>query len=399
MTGSEKYREPKKKILHVIDALNYGGAQQLLLLIAASTARQAYHTVVCSFQENDDLKAAIESSGARVYVFYRHRPSILRPHRLAAYIYRNIKQIHHICRQHSVDVIHCHLSDAEFIGILAGRLAGVRRILTTVHYPDLLPLRRGADPRTFLRMLVTRILYSWVNNVVAVSAEVAHQLKSLFAVGPSKLRVTINRIDIDRFANVDPLPERRLSLGLLPGDRVLCTVARLMPPKGHAVLLVAMRRMVDDDAAIKLLLVGDGDLKPRLQQQCRELDLENNVLFLGSRDDVPELLAICEIFVLPSLWEGTSLALLEAMAAKKPIVCTDIPGNEGLLGHGRSCLKVPVQNPVALAEAIKRLLDDPHLAQDLGAQAYGIARRRFDIRTTMQELEHLWGVERRKDES
>lgn len=381
-----------KTILHIIDALNYGGAQKLLVLLAKWTAKDSYKTIVCSFQPHNDLRQEIAASGARVICFNRPRPSSLRPHAFFAYIYRNLRDLLTLCAQEQVDVIQCHLSDAEFLGILAGRLAHTRRIITTVHYPDLLPARRSADIRNRLRILVTRILYGWADYVIAVSRDVAGQIKKIYRTGPGKIRIIVNRIDVESFAQARPPAGLRAELGLGQKERVLTVVGRLMPPKGHRYLIDAMAFVSARFADVKLLCVGDGDLRRSLMQRCEALELGGRIRFLGSRADIPEILALSHIFVLPSLWEGTSLALLEAMAAAKPIVATEIPGNRGLLEHGQNAYLVPPGRSRELYKGIAFLLEHPRIAQRYGKAAFQVARTRFDIRQTVSSLEALWNA-------
>ncbi len=377
-------------ILHVIDALNYGGAQKLLVSLAQWTPKRLYKTLICSLQENEELKDQFESLNVPVFCFHRPRPSISRPHLFGTYFFHNIRDIMRICRQEKVDVIQCHLSDAEFIGILAGRLTGIPRILTTIHYPDLLPPRRAGDFRNFLRWLYTKIIYKWVDAIIAVSEDVSQKLQEIFGQKPPKVRVMMNRIDVQAFATAPPSEDLRKSLGLLPQNRILTTVARLMPPKGHAYLIEAMHQLVPKFEDLKLLLVGDGDLRQPLKKKCAGLGLMEHTLFLGSRRDIPAILALTQIFILPSLWEGTSLALLEAMASCKPIVATDIPGNRSVLQHQKNSCLVPPGNAAALAEAIVFLLEHPDVGHKYAQNAHELACTRFDIRQSIDELEKLW---------
>ena len=127
-------------------------------------------------------------------------------------------------------------------------------------------------------------------------------------------------------------------LGIDRKDRVLTNVGRLRTQKGQTFLLDAMASLVSAFEGIKLLILGEGDLLPTLKRKLEALGLSNRVKFLGNRSDVPDILALTEIFVFPSLWEGTSLALLEAMAAGKPIVATDIPGNRTVLQHMKTAI-------------------------------------------------------------
>ena len=381
----------KRTILHVIDALNVGGAQELLVLLAEKTPKSAYRTLVCTIQPDLTIKNRIESQDVPVYCLNRSRPSISHPLAFISYFYNNIKEIAAICRQQEVDVVHCHLSDAEFIGILAGRLCRTERVISTVHYPALLPERRAGDLRNYLRIAATRIIYHLADSVIAVSDDVSEKLQTVFRLTPAKIKVIINGIDVEKIHGTLPKPEWLSSLGALPGQRLVTAVGRLMPPKGHLHLVEALPQLISEFGNLKLLLAGDGDLRGRLEQLSQSLKVQNHVSFLGSRNDVQEILALTEIFVLPSLSEGTSLALLEAMAAGKPIVATDIPGNRAVLKHENNCLLIPAGNSQKLAEAIAFLLEHPLVAASYGRKAYEDVYGRFNIEQTLEQLIAIWG--------
>jgi len=374
----------------VIDALNIGGAQELLVLLADKTPKSAYQTLVCVIQPDVTLKSRIESKGVPVFCMNRSRPSILCPMDFIIYFYQNIRDIMFLCRRYRVDVVHCHLSDAEFAGILAGWLYGARRIISTVHYPALLPERKSGDIRNYLRIAATRLLYRLANAVVAVSDDVAQQLKDVFHLAPSKIKIVVNGIDVEAIHRKLPDPDILPTLCVLPGQRLVTSVGRLMPPKGHSYLIAAMPPLVHQVENVRLLLAGDGDLKAALEQLSQNLKVQDVINFLGSRSDVVDILALSEVFVLPSVSEGTSLALLEAMAASRPIVATDIPGNRAVLKHGHNCLLVPPGNPEKLADAISFLLNHPGIAAEYGKNAYQDVCQRFNIDETISRLIALW---------
>lgn len=382
----------RRHILHLIDALNVGGAQELLVLLAKCSPKEHYRTSVCVLQPNLEMRAKLESHGARVICFNRPRPSILKPHRLISYFYRNVRDIVAFCRREHVDVLQCHLSDAEFIGIFAGHLAGTERVLTTLHDPKILPVRRSSDPRNVLRRLVTRLLYKWTDAVVAVSDELAERITRFVHFDPAKIHVIINGIDAESLGKTPFSGELASKLGLKPGDRVLLTAARLTLQKGHVYLLEALDRLLRSHPQTVLLLAGDGELKEELMGRCRAMGVPDHVRFLGSRSDVPDLLALADVFVLPSLWEGTSLALLEAMAAAKPIVATDIPGNRETLMPRNCGLLVPPGDSAALARGMAELLDHPDAGREYGRRAAEVVAERFDVRRSIEQLELLWGT-------
>ncbi len=151
-----------------------------------------------------------------------------------------LKGIGGICRQENIDIIQCSLSEAEFFGILAGRLYYVHRIITTVHYPDLLPKRTEFSLRNYLRAVSTRKLYRWTDSIVAVSNEISGNIVKVFRISPEKIFIVPNRIDTKSFQLKKNISPDTIHPLLTADHRILCMVGRLMPPKGHSYLFQAM---------------------------------------------------------------------------------------------------------------------------------------------------------------
>lgn len=351
--------------------------------LAARIPREICQTIVCALQPPCDIAEPLSWAGARVVCLNRPRPSIARTDKFYWYVCRNFRNIVQLCRSEHVNVVHCHLSDAEFLGILAGLYARVPRVVTTVHYPDLLPPRHWSSIRNFLRRILTWLLYQQVDMIVAVSEEIACNIRDLVPSCAKKVRVIINGIDTVTFADVSP-PAFTVPIKL-------CTVARLMPPKGHRFLIEAVHRLSSSGRNIRLLLAGEGELRQELEERTRAYGLEDIVVFLGNRQDVVNVLSEADIFVFPSLWEGTSLALLEAMAAARPIVASDIPGIRNVIQNGATGLLAQPGNPELLAQTISVFIDNPDFAKACGQRARTVARERFDIRRTVTALYDVWG--------
>lgn len=384
----------KRHVLHVIDALNHGGAQRFLVLLAEGIHRDRFAMTVCVLQPDLTLKQTLESKGVEVLCLQRQRPSILSPLRFISYLSRNIRDLECYCRTNAIDVLHCHLSDAEFLGILAGHLASVGRLLTTVHYPALLPERKASDFRNRLRRLWTKTVYHrWTDCVVAVSEDIAAILIQDFGIQRDKVQVICNGVNLSDFEKMEASGKAlRHSLGLKKHHRIIISVARLAPPKGQKYLLEAMSRLLPRFPELILLLAGDGELRGALEEQCTCLGLKDHVRFLGSRSDVAELLAISELFVFPSVSEGTSLALLEAMASARGVVATAIPGNEEVIRHQENGFLVAPCNAEELAQGIAFLLENPGIARSYGECARRFVRDHFDIRKTIEAYEALWSA-------
>jgi len=375
--------------LHVIDALNIGGAQELLALLS-KWAPPGRNMAVCVLQPRLDAKARLEANGVPVHAFNRPRPSIFSPFRFLAYIVGNLRDIARLKKKLGADVIHCHLSDAEFLGILAGRLSGARKVTMTFHTPMLLPERANGDPRNRLRIWAMRLIYRRADAVVAVSAETLAALRDVVGIDPARLVLIPNGVDCDDLASRTPSEKLRRELGLGPNDRVMLNLGRLVPLKGQIFIIQALERLADSQPGLKLLIAGDGPEESVLAGEIARLGLGDRAFLLGARSDVADLLAISDVVVGASLWEGTSLALMEAMAAGKPLAVTNIPGNRELLADDVSALMFPPADAPAMAHAVGRLLTEPALAERLVRSAQAKARQTFDIRRVVAAYEALW---------
>ncbi len=379
-----------KKVLHIIDALNVGGAQELLALMAKHKG-STFDMAVCVLQPGTSLKARIESYGVRVYALDRTRESILRPVAFLRYGLGNLFDIIRICRDEQVDIVHAHLSDAEYLGFFATILGRARYFFTTVHTPALLPESQGHNLRNLARSLLMRVIHARAKKVVAVSKDTAALLHRQSGVSQAKLRIIANGVETKSIANHQPTFGRD-ALGLDGSDHLLLCVGRLTLAKGHSYLLEAMRLLLPSLPNVKLLIAGDGELREELEELARSLKITDSVFFLGSRKDIPDLLALSDTYVSASVFEGTSLAVMEAMSAGKPIVGTNIPGNLELLEQNVNAVLVPPADAQSLADAITRLCGDAQLAATLGRNAQKKAHAEFDIMAVIRKYVDAWGI-------
>jgi glycosyltransferase involved in cell wall biosynthesis len=269
-------------------------------------------------------------------------------------------------RRERPDVFHAHMSSpvAAKWGLTAAVLAGVPAVVGTVQViSDYVP-----DRSTLLQL---RLLARRVDRYLAVSREIAEALVADYRWPAPKIEVLHNAVAVERFGGSGS-PQLRRELGA-EGRPLVLTAARLSDQKGHPVLFQAATEVPEAVFA----LAGEGPERPRLEELAGRLGIADRVRFLGRRDDMPELLATCDVFALPSLYEGTSLAVLEAMAARRVVVSSAIGGTEELVEDGRSGVLVPPGDAGALAAALRRLLAEPDLRERLAAQARERVERDF----------------------
>jgi glycosyltransferase involved in cell wall biosynthesis len=217
--------------------------------------------------------------------------------------------------------------------------------------------------------------------ILAVSEDVKTRYAQELRVPARKLVVVRNAIRVTP-AGRTPDPALRAALVAGRPDYVVLTPARLHPQKGHTYLLAAAVKIPD----ATFVLAGDGPLRAELEAHARNLGVTDRCVFLGDRTDVPDLLAAADLFVLPSLFEGLPVSVLEAMAAERPVVATAIGGTDEVVRHEETGLLVPPCDPSALAAAISRIRSDPSLARRLAAAGRERVEREFSSEVTARKV-------------
>jgi glycosyltransferase involved in cell wall biosynthesis len=236
--------------------------------------------------------------------------------------------------------------------------------------------------------LVDRALCAAATAVIATSRAVARR----FAWAGAKVRLVPNGVDLKRFAPRSPSAALRASLGVPPSAPVALSIGRHVPEKGYRHLVDAALLVERARAGVRWVLVGDGELRHELEAQARRLGLAGAMHFAGWRDDVADVLALADVFVLPSEREGFGRVLVEAMAMARPVVATAVGGVPDIVLASQTGLLVPPADPAALAGAVQALLDDPARAARLGAAGRARAESTFGLGA------HVDGVERVYDE-
>lgn len=277
-----------------------------------------------------------------------------------------VRAVRRCVAQHRVDVIHAHGYKSDMYGIVAARMTRVPLVATCHNWT-------GASVSLRLYSTVDCIVLHQAHHVVAVSQDVCNHLVQ-FAIPKAKITVIGNGIDTERFGAARPALREELSLG---GRTIIGVVGRLSPEKGHKFLLHAAPRLIAEFPDAAFLFVGAGPEQPALESLTRQLNLWDRVFFAGFRDDMPNVYASIDVLALPSLKEGSPLALLEAMAAALPVVATDVGDVGQIVVSGESGLLVAPRNPEALCGAIGRLIADAGLRVRLAANGRRYVQEHF----------------------
>jgi glycosyltransferase involved in cell wall biosynthesis len=353
-------RPRRTRVAHVVGQLAVGGMEKLLAEIARHADPARFDLRFVSLGGRGPVAEEIEACGWPVTTLDKRggvRPGVV------AWLAR-------LFAGWSPDVVHTHNTPALLYAAPAARLARVGAVIHTRHGRD---CRSGRRQR-----LAFRLATLLADRVVCVSDD-SLRLSAAEGVAGKRLRRIWNGIDLDRFAYRGPAA----------GGPVVM-VARLSPEKNAACLLKAARLVANEFPAFRLEVAGDGRCLPDLRRQAAETGLGETVRFLGEVRDVPAVLARAAAFVLPSLSEGVSLTLLEAMARGLPVVATAVGGTPEVVADGETGFLVPSDDPAALAARLLDLVRDPALGRRMGLAGRRRVEADFGVRGMLDRYEGIY---------
>lgn len=293
-----------------------------------------------------------------------------------------------VAQQRRVDILHSHHEFGDVAAILVKGVVGAQHVLRTVHNEKEWPKRR------LRRWLLSQGL--WVilfDHEFGVSRQVVANLNArpLARLLRKRSTVAYNSIDFSRF-NQPPYPRQEISRlwGIPPTDFLLMSVGRLTTQKGYEVLLNAMRYILDARQDVHLVVIGTGPLEKSLRARAREMGLASQVHFVGVRRDIERLLPLADVFISSSLWEGLPTAVLEACAAKVPVVATRVSGSTEIIASEDMGLLVPPGRSEPLARAILHLLVHRDEARRMAEKAYDHVQTHFSIQAVARQYEMFY---------
>lgn len=339
------------KILHIITGLDYGGAERLLLNICKKQKEQGNNVDVIFFKTNGLLKNEFESIGINVFKYDIKGFNIITTF---------LKLIIRIKKEH-YDVVHTHLPHAAFIGRISAIIAGNRNIITTIHNTDRWLLKNNIVWK-ILKYIDTKVNNYNRCKIIAIS----NSVKDFLIVHEpniikDKIKVLYNAIDFESINNkMNEKIEENLDYSIYSKNYfVIINVARLSKQKGQIVLLQALddlinKRKVDD---VRCIIIGDGIEKGKLELYIKEHKLDEYVILLGWKDNPYPYLKKSNLFVLPSIYEGFGIAVLEAYYCEVPVLASDIDGLSEVIKDKETGILVEINNPEALADEIQNFYD------------------------------------------
>lgn len=385
--GALAGRRGRVRVLHVITRLVIGGAQENTLLTAARLDRARYEVTLAS-GPTAGPEGSLEDQIPRDIAFERIPELVRDPHPVRDVV--ALGRLYEVMRRGRFHIVHTHTTKAGLLGRVAARLARAPVVVHTPHGHAFHGYLNPVGSRALQR--VERWLARRTDRIICLT-EAERQDHLLVRAGrPEQIEVIHSGVDIGRFrqARARAATQPRGLLGLPPHGPLVGCVARLVPVKGVQHLLEAVPRVRAAVPRATVVFVGDGPLRADLGRRAADLGLDGAAVFLGLRRDVAEIIAQCDVLVLPSLNEGMGRAAVEAFAAGRPVIGSRISGIQDVITDGETGLLVPPGDSDALARAIIRCLTDPALVTAMGRRAEGAAER-FGIDSMIAQIDGLYG--------
>ena len=374
-------------VLNVITRLEQGGAPLALLETVRRMDREEFAVTIAA-GKTEDVDRNLDVSALNFDL------PIIEVHTLRRSVHpvRDVVALLHlvrIIRHGKFDLVHTHTSKAGILGRMAAAICGVPAIVHSSH---------GTILHGYFSPAVTRLFAMFEKAAATLSHRIICLTKQEIiqhldaGIGKADQYTHIfNGIDLEAFeARKGDRTELRRSLGYTPDDVVCVSVGRLVPVKGQSDLLNAFAEARVQNPELRLLLVGDGELREELAKQAQALKIADVVEFAGWREDVAELLDACDLFVLTSLNEGLGLVLVEAMAKRLPVVATAVGGVREVVEDGNTGRLAQAGDSAAIASAIQEFSRDSDSRESMGQQGYARAHAYFTIDKTVQQTESLY---------
>jgi len=360
------------RVIHLITALGAGGAENGIINLVNNHHDSSVTSAICVFNGGGVLTERVNQSKTKIFELDKKKKGN---------DYSLIFKLNRLFREWKPDIVHTHTWGTLCEGIIAAKLAYVPKIVHGEH---------GTIQSKPINKLVQKGFWYLPDQVLSVSLSHAKTLNHVIGFPLSKIHVIPNGVDTSKFY---PLPSngnkteviQKNSEGLTFG-----TIGRLMLIKNQVLLIKAFTNIVKSNPEARLVLTGDGPLRDELEQKAKSLSLEKNISFLGRRSDIPSILRNMDVFILPSLSEGMSNTILEAMSTGKPVIATDVGGNSELVVPDETGILVPSDDVKALETAMRIFINAPELIKKMGAAGRKKVIKSFSIQSMVNNYEALY---------
>ncbi|MFX0136788.1 MAG: glycosyltransferase family 4 protein [Candidatus Hodarchaeota archaeon] len=340
-----------------------------------------------------DIKVICHAEGELTNVLTKHKisyiilPELRRKINLYFDVIAFLKLIS-IFKKYKFNIVHTHSSKPGFLGRLAAKIAGVQVIIHTVH--GFAFHQFSSKWNILIFQLLEKIAGLAADKIILLNkTDFEYAIKNRIA-NVGKLIKIYNGIPLDKFDFEIDIQKKKYSLNIPNDYFIVGSVGRLWEQKSPHDFIAAIPDVLKQVPNTYFLVIGNGHLRKDLESLSEKLSIQNYIKFLGWRNDVPEILKILDVFVQTSLWEGLSLSILEAMATRKPIVATNIKGNNELILNNRTGFLIQPNDFKKLASNIIRLLKNKKLAKGMGREGRKRVEEKFNINSHVEQIENIY---------
>jgi len=366
----------KIKVLHLVEDLKVGGLERTLAYIVENLDPSIFSVEVWCISAGGAIADELLDKGHKLRVLNLHD----------YYNPLNVFQLAKRLRHEKVVILHSHAYFANTMGRMAAILARV-----PVRFAHIQNSHWASHERSSRNYFVDRILSHFTNRIIACSDSAGRFQIEAVKVNPEKVITIHNCTDIERYASHEATAKAREELGIGDNDLVIGSVGRLVRLKGHRVLLEVTADLTEDFPSLKLVIVGDGDERSILEEIRADLGLVNHVMITGIRDDVERFLPVFDVYVQPTIGrEGLPLTVIEAMAARLPVVASDIGGTCEAVIHNKTGILVPPGDQDSLTSALSRILSDQEMRSRMGQEGWKLCKQKFSVESMVEALRTLY---------
>lgn len=380
----------KIKIVYIITNPIYGGAMKVVLSTVEKLNKEKFIAFIITGGKcisDEDLSSEIKNKGVDLILI----PELVRNIRPLKDFIAFIK-LYYFIKKLRPDIVHTHTLKAGILARPAAKLAGVPIIIHTPHGSIFKPLYINRIT-IFCLIIIKRFISRLSNRIITICEDEEDDYLSLRIAEKKKFIRISNGIDLNEFTNIKVQPQEiKKELGIPYSAKVIGNVSRLSKEKGHLFLLKAFQSINNVYPDTVLLLAGEGKLEKTIKQEAVKLGINENLILTGLRKDVPEILSIIDVFAHPSLCDSFPLAIIEAMAAGKPIVATRTGGTAEIIDDNETGILIEPYDAQSLSNAIISLLGNEMRRKEL-AQKARIKAQHFDINKIVRQLENLYLTE------
>ncbi|RKY36127.1 MAG: hypothetical protein DRP78_04420 [Candidatus Omnitrophota bacterium] len=363
----------KIKILYIIRSLTLSGAEIAAVNLALNLNQERYEVAVCAF-ESGTLIDALKKNSIPVFIYKRRM----------RYDLLLLWKIIVLLKQLKVDIVHSYAFQTHCYAFPAVKITGTRFFIMSEH--GNIENQLGKKRRCYLN----KLFMSFADAIITVSNSYKRQLVKLLAAPAGKITVVYNGVDLEHFSVQNNNSQLKNCLGISRDEHIVINISNLLAVKNHSSFLHAAANVLKQMPNVKFLLVGSGPLRNVLEKEADGLEISKNILFMGWRSDIIELLNISDLMAMSSSYETFCISAAEAMAAEKPVVLTNVGGVGELVENGITGILVTLNDSKEMAKQILRLLKNKKLAAQMGRAGRKRIKDNFSLKVMVKNTTQIY---------